>query len=289
MSVCHSTIFIALSILILIVWCKPQYQNAASLTTIGERRVARSYIGNVTETNGGQPFYGIHVRRSKGVLRTVISNSSTISSRQTINHELENAVTAIPTTTTDCTIMNRCKRDSNFVFPDDENVHPGHTSAMKCESTFCEHTYEYPFAMVEERLRQDRSKFILSFDKDKYFENDVKLTIRIHGDDDNKDEDIQMCRSRRKVIYPRKAEAIDSSWKFIVNQNDTTQGVVIELCDTELNAPCMFSDRFPVGYQAVCKQHYVYRQLVSFSDEGGPFEKNYFKMPSCCKCVLKSV
>lgn len=280
----HSSIFIVLFIFLATVWGKPQQQHEEQLPT-RERRVLRLPTSNLTTLNGGQPFYGIYVTRINGVLRTIYkTNASANPSRPNVNRRPDESVTsAIASVPADCAAINRCKRDSIFVFPNDNNE----TIAKKCETTFCEDTDEYPFAMVEQQLRKDRSKFSLFFGEDKSFDDDVKLTQRINGNDGI--EDIKMCRSVRKIIYPRKGVTIDNDWKFIVNQNDSTQGVVIELCDTELEGPCLFSDRFPVGYRAVCKQHYVYRQLISFSEQGSPFEKDYFKMPSCCQCVVNHV
>lgn len=287
MSAYHLTILIVFCAFTFTVWGKPQQQNAEPLTA-GEQNGARSSSSRMAApTNGGQPFYGITVTRVNGGLRPVYaSDASAIPSRPTINHRPDETITSAPATVTaaDCTIVNRCKRDSVFVFPADDT---NQTNAKKCETTFCEDVDDYPVAMVEHQLRKDRAKFNVFFGEDKSFD-EVQLTQRINGDGPGED-DLRLCRSIKKIIYPRKGVTIDKDWKFIVNQNDSTQGVVVEICDSELETPCQFSTFFPNGYKAVCKQHYVYRQLVSFSEQGGPFEKDYFKMPSCCQCVYRRV
>jgi Spaetzle len=54
------------------------------------------------------------------------------------------------------------------------------------------------------------------------------------------------------------------------------------------NAPCRFSETFGYGYTTECQQRYIYRQLLSLNDQN-QLTKEVFKLPSCCKCIIKQV
>lgn len=53
------------------------------------------------------------------------------------------------------------------------------------------------------------------------------------------------------------------------------------------NRPCAFTDSFPYGYITECKQKFIYRHLLAL-DEHGETIKNLFRLPACCKCVIRS-
>lgn len=289
--------YLILCILTPQVWSKPQHNAEVTRSSIGVNRNTNRHL----LTNSGEPFYGITVVRHNGRLRPSYAQISNVrGGASTGNIADRSSPNPVPllhrtgsntnVTSTDqmmlpneCLTLNRCKRDSDLVFPDALN-RTGFGSCRHLGTTFCEEADDYPMALVEGQLRKDRSKFSAFFGEDKFPD---MLTQRFNGNDNP--EDVELCQSEKTVIYPRKGVTIDNDWKFIVNQNDGRQGVLIEICKTDKETKCAFSNSFPSGYQAYCKQHYVYRQLVSFSESGAPFEKDYFKMPSCCKCVLRQV
>ena len=79
----------------------------------------------------------------------------------------------------------------------------------------------------------------------------------------------------------------DSNWLLIVNNHGNyKQGVRIEECLNE-GEMCHIV-QFPNHYTATCKQNFIYRSLVAITPNG-TITKDHFKMPSCCKCVLKQV
>lgn len=53
------------------------------------------------------------------------------------------------------------------------------------------------------------------------------------------------------------------------------------------NRSCAFTDSFPYGYITECKQKFIYRHLLAL-DENGETVKNLFRLPACCKCVIRS-
>lgn len=49
---------------------------------------------------------------------------------------------------------------------------------------------------------------------------------------------------------------------------------------------CKFAELFPNSYTATCEQKYIYRPMVGIDELGGTI-KELFKIPSCCKCVIR--
>lgn len=49
---------------------------------------------------------------------------------------------------------------------------------------------------------------------------------------------------------------------------------------------CSLTESFPNNYKTECRQHYVYRQLLSLSPQGR-IVKEQFRFPASCKCVVK--
>ncbi|XP_068156759.1 protein spaetzle isoform X6 [Drosophila tropicalis] len=103
------------------------------------------------------------------------------------------------------------------------------------------------------------------------------------------DDELHLCNSRTRYLYPKLGQRLDLTWQYIVNTEELKQGILIEECEGE-NESCLFLDSFPQNYTPVCKQHYVIRHLATINNgsQGTPEVANEpFKIPSCCKCVLK--
>ncbi|XP_064552913.1 protein spaetzle isoform X2 [Drosophila montana] len=104
------------------------------------------------------------------------------------------------------------------------------------------------------------------------------------------DDEQYLCNSHVRYLYPKLGQRLDQSWQYIVNTDEFKQGILIEECDHE-GESCQFLDSFPNNYVPVCKQHYVIRHLATINNasSGQPEVANEpFKIPSCCKCVIKS-
>ncbi|XP_023176569.2 protein spaetzle isoform X2 [Drosophila hydei] len=104
------------------------------------------------------------------------------------------------------------------------------------------------------------------------------------------DDEMYLCNSHVRYLYPKLGQRLDLSWQYIVNTDEFKQGILIEECDHE-GESCQFLDSFPNNYVPVCKQHYVIRHLATINNasSGQPEVANEpFKIPSCCKCVIKS-
>lgn len=47
------------------------------------------------------------------------------------------------------------------------------------------------------------------------------------------------------------------------------------------------TDSFPYGYTTECKQKFIYRQLLALNEQGQEVKES-FKLPACCKCMIRS-
>lgn len=104
------------------------------------------------------------------------------------------------------------------------------------------------------------------------------------GDDDD---EIELCDTVKKVIYPTSATSETGVDLFIFNSDDHKQGVHVSICQNAGN-PC---DDFVVlrnNYRSECKQQSIYRELLSLSPQGRPI-KQRFEFPASCTCILRRV
>lgn len=283
-------------ILLIVVFCvfitfvralPPQSTNAetrsaaATITTTStgeEQTMTRSYRPSITRD--GEPYLHIQVyRRPDGTLTAVPERRPTSSER---NNTPPNLIPA------DCVPQNskRCKRDRDIVFPDEVNrtinIHCDGNGRNTDDTKYCLEVDDYPESVIANNLRNDLSKYETFFGVDQM---PNELTQRFNGQD--KSNEKELCYSEKKVIFPKKGVTINEDWKYIIQTADGKQGVLVEVCVGSEN-PCEYSSSLtPNGYAAVCKQHYVYRRMLSSSPNGDAFTADYFQMPSCCKCVFQ--
>lgn len=101
------------------------------------------------------------------------------------------------------------------------------------------------------------------------------------------DDEIELCETMDKVIYPTSATSETGVGLFIFNSDDHKQGVHVSICQS-VEKPC---DDFVIlrnNYRSMCKQTKIFRELLSLSPEGNPI-KERFEFPASCTCVLKRV
>ncbi|KAL7288224.1 hypothetical protein TKK_0017771 [Trichogramma kaykai] len=148
--------------------------------------------------------------------------------------------------------------------------------AGNCEkSTFCEFAPNYPKDFVETNLRINSNKFLPS--------SDVVPNV-VHRFNAGP-EDASLCDSHETVVYPKVAQNKNNEWLFVVNHGNFTQGVRVETCVNE-NAECNLIEGFVEGYKTVCKQKYIYRQLVAVLP-AGQIKQEMFRFPASCCCHIK--
>lgn len=174
--------------------------------------------------------------------------------------------------------------DGKFVFPTENIQYADSLSSISSrvlapichESTFCERIFDYPEEIINNAIQQNSSiKFFATID----VIPDVVKRIGVGN--------TPLCASTEQVIYPRSAESKSKEWFVIVNQDNFKQGVRIETCSNE-NSKCNIVDNLPEGYETICKQKYIYRQLAAVS-ENGKINVDMFRFPSNCCCHVKFI
>ncbi|XP_014604832.1 PREDICTED: uncharacterized protein LOC106787193 [Polistes canadensis] len=172
--------------------------------------------------------------------------------------------------------------DGKFVFPTENIPYTDSLSYISSRilapichgSTFCERILDYPEEIINNAIQQNSSiQFFATID----VIPDVGKRIGVHN--------TPLCLSTEHVIYPRSAESKSKEWFVIVNQDNFKQGVRIETCSNE-NSQCNIMDNLPEGYNTICKQKYIYRQLAAVS-KNGKIDVDMFRFPSNCCCHVK--
>lgn len=142
--------------------------------------------------------------------------------------------------------------------------------------TYCTKDIQYPIEIIEKLLRKNLHKFADVFGEDMI---SSEITNR-----NNPIDEITLCDSYEEVIYPTSGKNRQNQELYIFNTDNHKQGVRISRC-RDRGVPCRMSNAFPNGYHTECKQHYVYRELLSVSPEGVA-QKDKFEFPACCSCAV---
>ncbi|XP_037955615.1 protein spaetzle-like isoform X1 [Teleopsis dalmanni] len=148
---------------------------------------------------------------------------------------------------------------------------------------FCTEVRNYPdLSNFESKLLDEFSKLQFFFSDELVQPQNVQQRINIGPDESF------FCTSEEKIIFPKAQLSKNNELLFIVNDNDKfKQGLRVELCSNE-GSKCKYSDSLPNGVKATCKQNHIYRALVAITPNG-TVVTDQFKVPSCCKCILKEV
>ncbi|XP_022911378.2 protein spaetzle-like [Onthophagus taurus] len=176
-----------------------------------------------------------------------------------------------------------------IIFPDDADeddsiitpIKPYERPSCAKGSTYCEKIDGYPSDLVE-RMLQVPSPLENLFGID---DGPDEIANRL-GDD----EDVSLCQTVDRMIFPKIAKTKSNKWKYIINQDGSdkyVQGIRVESC-LNPGQPCSFLSNETLGYTSYCKQKYVYRRLISLSEEGQP-TTDVFEVPSACCCSYKKI
>ncbi|XP_015127850.1 uncharacterized protein LOC107048917 [Diachasma alloeum] len=143
--------------------------------------------------------------------------------------------------------------------------------------TFCEDTPSYPIELINRAIRSDTNLKYLQV-KD---ELEATVSLRTSGLEE------VLCESKKQLVRPRVAKNKNSEWRYIVNTDNFTQAIGVETCDNN-DSPCKLVDNFAGGYRTMCKQNYIYRELVAVgSDNKIATEK--FQIPASCCCHVQFI
>lgn len=145
-------------------------------------------------------------------------------------------------------------------------------------STICQNADDYPSEYVDQIVATN-----LGYQYADVFGDDIvpEVVQRV----DYRDEE-PLCQSKEIVIYPKVGQTKDNTWAYIINNANFSQGVRVEQCLQE-HKPCAMTESFPYGYVTECKQKYIYRHLLALNEHGEQI-KDLFRLPACCKCMVRS-
>lgn len=143
--------------------------------------------------------------------------------------------------------------------------------------SFCTTLDGYPIDVIQILLQEHLHKFADVFGSD-------MISTNITNRSDASDE-ITLCDFIEEVIYPTSGKNINGEELFIINTKEHKQGIRVSRCK-DRGASCSMSDHFPNGYRTECKQHFVYRELLSLSSDGHSVTKDKFEFPACCSCAV---
>ncbi|CAH0551628.1 unnamed protein product [Brassicogethes aeneus] len=151
---------------------------------------------------------------------------------------------------------------------------------VKCADglTYCENFDKYPYDRVQNILQHKPvHKELFGYD-----EEPTAFVHRMEEFDEH-----FVCKATTRTIFPTVGKNTNNQWKFIINQKKDgyIQGVRVETCRFP-GKRCDILSELPSGYVTACKQKYVYRRLISLSDNGEP-AMDTFIMPSACCCSYK--
>uniref|UniRef100_A0A2A4J5Q9 Spaetzle domain-containing protein n=1 Tax=Heliothis virescens TaxID=7102 RepID=A0A2A4J5Q9_HELVI len=171
----------------------------------------------------------------------------------------------------------------------DRIVFPGQTSDEfeliipdHCKKIgICEDVQNYPTELVNKVIAESPD---LKKETDKLDLPDVPDIAQRVGP---MEENIELCNIQEKVVYPKAAVDAAGEWHVVLNKpEEPIQGFRVETCDED-GAPCLRFAYFAKGYEARCKQKYMYRNMWALINDT-KVEK-LLKVPSCCSCVAKHV
>lgn len=149
------------------------------------------------------------------------------------------------------------------------------------EYPICNNVENYPHDKINDIVAKYKQQFAGVFGEDVVVPEGDSLVPRFDTSDDT-----PLCYSIEKLIHPQVGFTKDDKKYQIVNTREYKQGVRVELCG-DTGGTCKDLDGLLGSRTTECKQLYHYRTLLALDPQTGEPYKESFKLPSCCKCVIK--
>lgn len=173
------------------------------------------------------------------------------------------------------------KNDVGFRKPTQNQVKQDRKESCTPEYPICNNVENYPHEKINEIVTKYNQLYAGVFGEDVVVPKGDTLETRIYVSDDT-----PLCNSVEKLIHPQEGFTKDEKNLKIVNTEKYIQGVRVELCSNP-GKTCNELDGIQGMQKIECKQLYHYRTLLAVHPETGMAYKESFKLPSCCKCVIK--
>lgn len=145
----------------------------------------------------------------------------------------------------------------------------------------CNKVEDYPHEKINDIVAQYKQKYAGVFGEDVVVPAGDTLVTRNGFSDDT-----PLCLSVEKLIHPQRGFTKTSKNLTIVNTKEYRQGVRVEICSNP-GQVCNELNGFTGNQKIECKQLYHYRTLLAIDPDTREPYKESFKLPSCCKCVIK--
>lgn len=145
----------------------------------------------------------------------------------------------------------------------------------------CTDVEDYPQQLVNEIISRQEYRFAEVFGDDVVMDSGDTLEKRFDTSDDE-----FLCLSEEKLVHPQSGYTIEDKLVMIVNTPNYMQGVRIETCRNP-GGSCYKLEYLISMYTTECKQLYHYRTLLAFDAVTKLPYKESFRLPSCCKCVIR--
>uniref|UniRef100_A0A1Q3FFK0 Putative spatzle n=2 Tax=Culex tarsalis TaxID=7177 RepID=A0A1Q3FFK0_CULTA len=185
----------------------------------------------------------------------------------------------------DCTPSSN---SSGIVFPSDSEPPasdqvPPVTRKESCNPEFpiCNNVDNYPHDKINDIVAKYKQQYAGVFGEDVVVPEGDALVTRFDTSSDR-----PLCYSVERLIHPQEGFTKDKINLTIVNTKEYKQGVRVELC-SNAGQICNELEGLMGQYRTECKQLYHYRTLLAVHPKTGELYKESFKLPSCCKCVIK--
>ncbi|XP_062565567.1 protein spaetzle-like [Armigeres subalbatus] len=169
----------------------------------------------------------------------------------------------------------------DFMFVSDVESRIDKTEDCNPDYPICTNVIDYPQQLVNDIIARQEYRFAEVFGDDVVIDNDDTLEKRFDTSDDE-----FLCTSIEKLVHPQSGYTIHNKLVMIVNTPSYMQGVRIETCRNPGKA-CHKLEHLVSLYSTECKQLYHYRTLLAFDALTKQPYKESFRLPSCCKCVIK--
>lgn len=181
-------------------------------------------------------------------------------------------------------IEDRKKIDKNEVEhrkPTPDQVRQDTKESCTPEYPICNNVENYPHDKINDIVAKYKQQFAGVFGEDIVVPEGDSLVPRFDTSDDT-----PLCYSIEKLIHPQVGFTKDDKKYQIVNTDQYKQGVRVELCG-DPGSTCRELDGLLGMRTTECKQLYHYRTLLALDPQTREPYKESFKLPSCCKCVIK--
>uniref|UniRef100_A0A8D8L5V7 Protein spaetzle n=1 Tax=Culex pipiens TaxID=7175 RepID=A0A8D8L5V7_CULPI len=165
--------------------------------------------------------------------------------------------------------------------PTSDQVTPQKKESCSPEFPICNNVDNYPHNKINDIVAKYKQQYAGVFGEDVVVPEGDALVTRFDTSNDR-----PLCYSVERLIHPQEGFTKDKINLTIVNTKEYKQGVRVELCSNPAQT-CNELDGLMGQYRTECKQLYHYRTLLAVHPKTGELYKESFKLPSCCKCVIK--